>query len=219
MVITAFDINLSLPIETVRKPAAKIVSATTYGVGRQSLVSREKTIRAGYPPQRPGWLAHRTFDQQLPACIHAALIPSPAPDRVYRELILERKIVKEIQRRRLHMSSCAEHTLACLYAVLEPEVEIHVLGLNSDGPAKIQSAARDAVVGSTGKFPDIPHGPAESTTDIEIEAVKSLRGSRSDSESTKGKQEQYPLTQYQSPVSIGRALLDYSCFFDAANWH
>src|SRR5882757_100185 len=117
------------------------------------------------------------------------------------------------------MSSCAEHTLACLYAVLEPEVEIHVLGLDSDGPAKIQSAARDAVVGSTGKFPDIPHGPAESTTDIEVETVKSLRGSRSDSESTKGKQEQYPLTQYQSPVSIGRALLDYPCFFDAANWH
>jgi hypothetical protein len=160
-------------------------------------------------------LADRSPHQQLLACINASLIPSAAADRVYRKLILERKIVKEVQCRRLHVPSGAEHGLAGLHAVLETEVEIHVLGLDSDGPAEIQSAARNSMVGNAGKFADIAHGAAESTADIEIEPVKSLRGSRGDSESTKGKQEQFPLTQSRSPVSIGCALLDYPDFFDA----
>jgi hypothetical protein len=116
------------------------------------------------------------------------------------------------------MSGCSEHILARLHAVLEPEVEVHVLGFYSDRPAEIQPATRYAVVGSASKFTDIPHRAAESATNIEIEAVKSLRGSRGDSEATKGKQEQYSLTQSRSPVSIGCVLLDYSNFFDAANW-
>jgi hypothetical protein len=104
-------------------------------------------------------------------------------------------IVKEIQSGRLHMPSGVGEALVSLYAVVKAEVEIHVLGFNSNRPAEIQTAAGDTVVGSAGKFADIPKGAAESTTDIEIETVKRLRGRRADSKSTKGKQEQYPLTQ------------------------
>src|SRR5882757_10011998 len=127
VVVTTLDVNLSLLVKPVGKPSAKIVSAPVDAIGRKGLVSREKSIRAGDSPQRPGWLAYRPLHEQLPLCIHAALIPSTAPDCVHGKLILKRKIVKEVQRGRLHMAGCSGHTLACLHAVLESEVEIHVL--------------------------------------------------------------------------------------------
>src|SRR2546423_11349302 len=149
--------------------------------------------------------------------VYAALIPSCAADRVYRKLILQRKVIKQVQRGRLHMSGGAGHALVCQAAILESEVETHVLCLDSDRPAEIYAAARDAVVRSTGKFADIAQGAAESPTNIEIVAIKSLRGSHGKSEPTKGKQEQFPLTQSSSPVSSSCALLDDPNFFDAAN--
>src|SRR6266436_1453889 len=89
-----------------------------------------------------------------------------------------------------------------LHAVFEPEIEIHVLGLESESAAKIHSATSNPVIRRTRKLAHISQSAAKTTAHVEVEAIEILSGGSGDSKSTKGKQEQYSLTQSRSPVSI-----------------
>src|SRR5882724_1918991 len=89
-----------------------------------------------------------------------------------------------------------------LHAVFEPEIEIHVLGLESESAAKIHSATSNPVIRRTRKLAHIPQSAAKTPAHVEVEAIEILSGDSGDSKSTKGKQEQYSLTQSRSPVSI-----------------
>src|SRR5881394_762478 len=96
------------------------------------------------------------------------------------------------------MPSRVGHVLPGFHAVLESEIEIHVLGFHSEITAQIQSATRHAVIRRTYKFSQISRGAAEAATEVEVEAAEILRQG-GDCEQTKREQKQYSLTQFPSP--------------------
>src|SRR5438477_12921691 len=107
-------------------------------------------------------------------------------------------IEKEIERSRLHVPSRVGHALPGFHAVLESEIEIHVLRFYSEITAQIQSAARHAVIRRAYKFAQISRGAAEAATDVEVEAIEIL-SQGGNCQQTKREQKQYSLTQFLSP--------------------
>src|SRR5882724_10387384 len=103
--------------------------------------------------------------------------------------------VNQVERSRLQPSSCVGDALVRLYTVVKPQVEIHVLSLDSERGAQIHARAGDAIVGRARQLAHVPKRASKSSTHVEGKAVEGLRGGGGDSKPTKGKQEQHSLTQ------------------------
>src|SRR5882672_647324 len=165
VVIAALDVNLGLLSKPVREPAADVVSAGADAIGRKSLRRDDEAICANDPPQLPGRLANRAGPQHLTARSHVALIPSTAANRIHAQLALERKVEESVQSGRLQVPRCVTHELIGLHAVLEPEIEIHILGLESEGAAEIHSAAGNPVIRRPRKLAHVSQRAAKPAAD------------------------------------------------------